>query len=99
YSFHNIDRIYDFLRSIEMRPMVELSSMPQALASGDKTVFHYHANVTPPKDYNAWGTLVSKLAQHWIDRYGAQEVSLWPIEVWNEPNMESFWTGSREDYF
>lgn len=99
YCFHNPDRIYDFLRSIGMRPIVELSFMPRALASGDQTVFHYQANVTPPADYGKWATLVSKLASHWIDRYGAEEVSLWPMEVWNEPNMDSFWTGSKQDYF
>ncbi|MEO9078928.1 MAG: hypothetical protein ABI268_06400, partial [Rhodanobacter sp.] len=99
YSFHNADQIYDFLRSIDMRPIVELSFMPTALASGEQTTFHYKANVTPPSDYDAWATLVSKAASHWIDRYGAQEVCLWPMEVWNEPNMDSFWTGSQEDYF
>ncbi|MEO8810011.1 MAG: glycosyl hydrolase family 39, partial [Rhodanobacter sp.] len=99
YSFHNADQIYDFLRSIDMRPIVELSFMPSALSSGDKTTFHYKANVTPPADYDQWATLVSKAASHWIDRYGAKEVSLWPMEVWNEPNMKSFWTGSQEDYF
>lgn len=99
YSFHAADQIFDFLRSIDMRPIVELSFMPLALSSGSQTVFHYGANVTPPADYSKWATLVSKLARHWIDRYGANEVSLWPIEVWNEPNMKSFWTGSKEDYF
>ncbi|MGH8233428.1 MAG: GH39 family glycosyl hydrolase [Rhodanobacteraceae bacterium] len=99
YSFHNVDQIYDFLRSIEMRPIVELSFMPKALASGDQTTFHYKANVTPPADYGKWATLVSKLASHWIERYGAKEVSTWPMEVWNEPNMDSFWTGSKQDYF
>lgn len=99
YSFHNIDVIYDFLRSIDMRPIVELSFMPLALSSGDQIVFHYKANVTPPADYGQWATLVSKLASHWIDRYGASEVASWPIEVWNEPNMDSFWTGSQQDYF
>ncbi|MEO8748396.1 MAG: glucoamylase family protein [Rhodanobacter sp.] len=99
YSFHNADQIYDFLHSIEMRPIVELSFMPSALASGEQTTFHYKANVTPPADYGKWATLVSKAASHWIDRYGAQEVSLWPMEVWNEPNMKGFWTGSQEDYF
>jgi len=99
YSFHNADQIFDFVRSIDMRPIVELSFMPRALSSGDQTVFHYKANVTPPADYGKWATLISKLAGHWIDRYGANEVSLWPIEVWNEPNMKSFWTGSMEDYF
>ncbi|MDQ6647361.1 MAG: hypothetical protein M3Y93_09015 [Pseudomonadota bacterium] len=99
YSFHNADQIYDFLRSIQMRPIVELSFMPTALASGKQTTFHYKANVTPPADYGKWATLVSKAASHWIDRYGANEVALWPMEVWNEPNMDSFWTGSQEDYF
>jgi xylan 1,4-beta-xylosidase len=99
YSFHNADQIYDFLRSIDMRPIVELSFMPTALASGDQTTFHYKANVTPPADYGQWATLVSKAASHWIDRYGASEVASWPMEVWNEPNMKSFWTGSQQDYF
>jgi xylan 1,4-beta-xylosidase len=99
YSFHNADQIYDFLRSIQMRPIVELSFMPTALASGNQTTFHYKANITPPADYEQWATLVSKAASHWIDRYGAKEVSMWPMEVWNEPNMKGFWTGSQQDYF
>ncbi len=99
YSFHNADQIYDFVRSLGMRPIVELSFMPRALSSGDTTVFHYNANVTPPADYTQWASFISKLASHWIERYGAAEVSRWPIEVWNEPNMDSFWTGSQADYF
>lgn len=55
YSFFNADQIIDFLLSIGMKPFVELSFMPAALASGPKTVFHYHANVTPPKDPAEWG--------------------------------------------
>jgi xylan 1,4-beta-xylosidase len=51
YSFFNADQIIDFLLSIGMRPFVELSFMPTALASGSKTVFHYRGNVTPQKDY------------------------------------------------
>lgn len=40
YSFFNADCIIDFLLSIGMRPFVELSFMPTALASGSKTLFH-----------------------------------------------------------
>jgi xylan 1,4-beta-xylosidase len=47
YSFFNADQIIDFLLSIDMRPFVELSFMPTALASGSRTVFHYRGNVTP----------------------------------------------------
>jgi len=99
YSFFNASQICDFLLSIDMRPFVELSFMPTALASGGKTVFHYRGNITPPKDYDAWETLIRKLADHWIERYGLAEVSRWFFEVWNEPNLEAFWTGSQADYF
>ena len=99
YSFFNADRIMDYLLSIGMRPFVELSFMPETLASGTKTVFHYRANVTPPKDYKQWATLVHKLVAHWVERYGVREVKEWFFEVWNEPNLEAFWTGKKEDYF
>src|SRR6185295_4302121 len=45
YSFFNADQIVDFLRSIDMRPFVELSFMPTALASGSETVFNYRGNI------------------------------------------------------
>jgi xylan 1,4-beta-xylosidase len=74
YSFFSADQIIDFLLSIGMRPFVELSFMPEALASGDTIVFRYRANVTPPKDYEQWATLIQKLTAHWVERYGAVEV-------------------------
>ena len=99
YSFFNADQIVDFLLSIGMKPFVELSFMPKALASGNKTVFNYEANVTPPRDYKQWAALVSRLVSHWVERYGAREVREWFFEVWNEPNLKEFWTGTQGDYF
>jgi xylan 1,4-beta-xylosidase len=99
YSFFNADQIFDFLLSIGMKPFVELSFMPRALASGDKTVFNYRGNVTPPRDYSQWAALISRLVSHWVERYGAQEVREWFFEVWNEPNLKEFWAGTQEDYF
>lgn len=99
YSFFNADKVFDFLLSIGMKPFVELSFMPTALASGKKTVFNYKANVTPPRDYKQWVKLIQKLVSHWVQRYGATEVREWFFEVWNEPNLKSFWTGTQRDYF
>lgn len=99
YSFFNADQILDFLLSIGMKPFVELSFMPKALASGDATVFDYEANVTPPRDYAEWGALVGRLVSHWVDRYGVREVREWFFETWNEPNLPEFWTGTQADYF
>jgi xylan 1,4-beta-xylosidase len=99
YSFFNADQICDFLLSAGMRPFIELSFMPSTLSSGDDIVFHYKGNVTPPRDYNKWQLLISKLVQHWVDRYGVDEVKNWFFEVWNEPNLSAFWKGSQADYF
>jgi xylan 1,4-beta-xylosidase len=99
YSFFNADRIFDFLLSIGMKPFVELSFMPEILASGEQTVFHYRANVTPPKDYTQWAMLIRKLLAHWVERYGLAELRQWFFEVWNEPNLDAFGSGKQDDYF
>lgn len=99
YSFFNADRIFDFLLSIGMKPFVELSFMPEMLASGRRTVFHYRANVTPPKDFKLWAALIDKFVRHCVARYGLEEVAQWFFEVWNEPNLPDFWKGSQADYF
>ena len=59
---------------------------------------HYAANVTPPRDYRQWATLVRRLVTRWVDRYGAPEVRDWS-EVWNDPNLKEFWTGTQADDF
>lgn len=99
YSFFNADQIFDFLLSIGMKPLVELSFMPLTLSSGGTTVFHYNANVTPPADYKKWADLMTKIVSHWVERYGIEEVREWYFEVWNEPNQTQFWAGKQADYF
>jgi xylan 1,4-beta-xylosidase len=74
-----------------MKPFVELSFMPATLASGSTTVFHSQANVTPPKDFKQCAKLINKLAAHWVERYGVEDVLTWFFEVWSEPNLKAFW--------
>ena len=99
YSFFNADQIFDFLLSIGMKPFVELSFMPSALSSGGQTIFHYRANVSAPRDLAQWSVLIHKLVSHWVERYGLDEVRTWFFEVWNEPNLTAFGSGSQSDYF
>jgi xylan 1,4-beta-xylosidase len=100
YNWQYIDVLYDSLLSIGIRPFVELGFMPNAMASGTKTIFWWKGNVTPPKDYNKWADLVKALVEHWTERYGQDEVKKWYFEVWNEPNLKgAFWTGDQADYF
>ncbi len=101
HDFTGVDRVYDQLMEIGLRPVVELSFMPRDLASDPgKTVFSYGAIVSPPKDWDRWANLVRDLASHLMQRYGREEVvSRWAFEVWNEPNLEVFWSGTPEEYF
>ncbi len=101
YDFSGIDRVYDELMDIGLRPVVELSFMPRELARDpDRTVFSYGAVISPPRDWDRWADLAGALASHLIERYGADEVTgHWAFEVWNEPNLEVFWSGTQAEYF
>ena len=99
YNWQYIDKVYDFLLSIGIRPFVELSFMPPDLASGTKTVFWWKGNVTPPKSYEKWKDLITALVKHFEERYGKAEVDKWYFEVWNEPDLRGFWAGTMDEYF
>lgn len=99
YNWQLVDSVYDALLEIGLRPFVELGFMPTALASGSQAVFYYRANVTPPADYAEWNRFIDALVRHWRERYGADELRQWYWEVWNEANLSSFWSGTRDEYF
>src|SRR5690348_5375669 len=93
YNFNYVDQIYDGLLDNGVRPFVELSFMPRALAASQTPhAFWYKPLPNPPKSYDAWAGLVHALTAHLVERYGLDEVSQWYFEVWNEPNID-FWTG------
>ena len=87
--------------SLRLRPVVELSFMPRDLARDPgRTVFSYQAVISPPADWGRWGDLCAALASHLVQRYGAEEVTgHWAFEVWNEPNLDVFWSGTQQEYF
>ena len=94
YNFSYIDQIYDGLLANGVRPFVELSFMPEKLASNElRQTFWYRPFVSPPEDYAHWDALIAAFARHLIERYGIEEVSQWYFEVWNEPNLD-FWGGN-----
>ncbi|KQW49088.1 xylan 1,4-beta-xylosidase [Nocardioides sp. Root1257] len=99
HDFTGVDRVYDHIRSLGLYPVVEVSFMPHDLASDpSKTVFDYDAIVSPPKDWGRWHDLVRDLTAHLVERYGDEVVEHWSFEVWNEANLEVFWSGTPEEY-
>jgi xylan 1,4-beta-xylosidase len=99
FDFGRVDAIYDRLLEIGLRPVVELSFMPAALARDpEQTVFTYRGIISPPADWAEWRELIAALAAHLVRRYGIDEVATWAFEVWNEPNLEVFWPGTKAEY-
>ena len=98
YNWQYVDKLYDYLLEIGLKPFVELAFMPHDLASGDKTIFWWHGNITPPKSYDKWGALIANLVRHFRERYGDAEVKTWYFEVWNEPDIAPFWSADLAEY-
>jgi len=92
YSWTNLDRVYDSIMAAGMRPFVEISFMPNALASAQTFVNNvwyngYDPNWNAPKDWNKWKAFMSAFITHLETRYGVAEIRKnWFFEVWNEPN-------------
>lgn len=94
YYFYNVDVVYDYLVELGLKPVVELSFMPAAIANctgpnGACVEADYAFNDPgsykglrrPPKDFNDWYLLVKALVTHFVERYGIDEVSSWSFEV------------------
>ena len=101
YDWTGVDRVYDTVVGLGMRPIVELGFMPRDLASDpSRTVFSYEGIISPPTDWGRWADLVRAFVTRLVERYGRDEVrDRWAFEVWNEANLSVFWSGTPADYW
>ena len=90
YNYQYVDMLFDSLLEIGIRPLVEIGLMPGELRSGDTTVFWWKMFNTAPADYAKWEHFIESFVRHITNRYGEEEIKKWYFEVWNEPDLESF---------
>lgn len=95
YDWTRIDRLYDRLLALGLKPFVELGFTPDAMKSSDQTIFYWKGNTSHPRPA-PWVALVDAFTRHMIARYGAAQVRSWYFEVWNEPNLSGFWEGGDQ---
>ena len=98
-GFRQVANSFDNVLACGMKPFVELSFMPSALASGKKVGLRYKNNITMPKNMKKWQELITRFIKFLLERYGKEEVESWYFEVWNEPDLSIFFKGSQKDYF
>ncbi len=99
FDFARVDALYDRLLDLGLRPVVELSFMPAALARILRRRSSRTGALSPRQ---ATGTIGGAWSRHsprtWSARYGIDEVAQWAFEVWNEPDLAVFWSGTRLEY-
>ncbi len=98
-NFKQVADVYDNVLSCGMKPFVEISFMPSALAKGKKTGIRYLNNITKPKNLSKWADFIKLFITFLLDRYGKEEVESWYFEIWNEPDLSIFFKGKQNDYF
>ena len=100
-TFHYtlVDRVIDFLLSIKLRPLIQLSFMPRELAADpNKTVCYSPFITSPPREMSEWELLVADFTRHLLERYGTEEVTKWLFCVWNEPMTSKSMFGFDDDH-
>jgi xylan 1,4-beta-xylosidase len=108
YNWHIVDSIFDTYIHLGMKPLAQIGFMPEALSTHPQPYRHnwnpkdkYSTIFTgwayPPNNYDKWAELVYQWVKHCVDRYGADEVSSWYWEVWNEPDIP-YWKGTLQEY-
>ncbi len=99
-TFHYtlVDMALDFLISIGLKPLIQLSFMPKDLAADpDKTIFYSPMITSPPKHMSEWEQLIDNFTRHLIERYGTNTVRSWLFCVWNEPVTPKSMFGFGDD--
>ena len=98
FTYTLVDQVLDFLLSIQLKPLIQLSFMPKELAENpDKTVCYCPFITSPPADMKEWNFLIEDFTRHLIERYGLDEVKQWPFTVWNEPVTSKKMFGFGDD--
>jgi xylan 1,4-beta-xylosidase len=95
YDWTKIDRLYDRMLAMGIRPFVELGFTPAAMKTSNQQIFYWKGNTSHP-DPAKWTALIDAFARHLEQRYGREEVRRWYFEVWNEPNLAGFWEGADQ---
>lgn len=99
YNWQYIDDVFDRMLYTGIRPFVEFGFSPVDMGAGEETNLYWKYKSIIPHDLDKWGELITKSVTHWIERYGMDEVKKWYFEVWNEPNLSGFWSGTKSKYF
>jgi xylan 1,4-beta-xylosidase len=88
YNFDRLDEALDAVLASGAQPILSLGLTPGLLSPTG-------AENAPPSDLRVWRELVTATVRH-VNGTRRLGVRYW--EVWNEPNLAAFWTGTFQEY-
>ncbi|MCP5118469.1 MAG: hypothetical protein GY953_47260, partial [bacterium] len=60
----------------------------------------WNAIAAPPADFDKWAEIAKHVVMHYNEGWaGGHHFNVRYWEVWNEPNIQRFWTGTPEQFF
>ncbi len=90
YNFYWLDEVLDTWVAAGVAPIIELDFMPDQLAEGPIVRNYGGGAINAPRDYRRWAELVRATVAHCVERYGLEEVRRWRFEIWNEPDLATY---------
>ncbi len=92
---------YDFTLTDEYLHTIDFAGTKTFYRLGSK-IEHWQKkyNILPPKDFAKWARICEHIVKHytegWADGFH-YDMKYW--EIWNEPDYEACWGGTKEQYF
>ncbi|MCR5353790.1 MAG: hypothetical protein K6D98_05735, partial [Clostridiales bacterium] len=92
---------YDFTLTDEYLHTIDFAGTKTFYRLGSK-IEHWQKkyNILPPKDFEKWARICEHIVKHytegWADGFH-YDIKYW--EIWNEPDYEACWGGTKEQYF
>lgn len=90
YNWKYLDQVLDTWLSVGLRPILEADFMPDKLAEGAIVRNYSGGAINTPRDYWKWRNLIYETVKHCKERYGAEEIRKWYWEIWNEPDLKTY---------
>lgn len=95
-SFLYIDMVLDYILSINVIPLIQLSYIPSALAENPNNRFDNGMIISLPKNDDDYIWLVESFMNHIYERYGSQ-IENWLYTFWNAPDTSEFAYGLPDE--
>ena len=94
-----VDINLEGLLALGLKPIYTTCFTPKGMTDDPAVCWPDENRIGMPRDLSGWQEFVSGGIRHHIDRYGIDEVRSWYFECWNEPNLNGFFSGTKEQFF